>query len=230
MEWVDRSELSGCCPGVYKDSSALPARGEPAAEPGKLGNLDPEPKGGRQRNPRRGGKAVRLRSAEGWPETWLRQGRGPQGRAARGGAGAESGNSQEIPFHPGTPRPPSPGADVSGPWETENEMLFGFPCVGPPASGSCGLWSAWERRTPQRRSTGPSCGLGACPMPRRFLLGLPSGGRSVPELGEASPGFGPVQLKLVSHEPRGGVGTRGVGGGVRAGRGRPVHLYAPRPG
>lgn len=67
-------------------------------------------------------------------------------------------------------------------------------------------------------------------MPRRFLLGLPSGGRSVPELGEASPGFGPVQLKLVSHEPRGGVGTRGVGGGVRAGRGRPVHLYAPRPG
>lgn len=46
-------------------------------------------------------------------------------------------------------------------------------------------------------------------------------GRSVPELGEASAGFGPVQLKLVSHEPRGGVGTRGVGGGVCAGRGPP---------
>ena len=95
--------------------------------------------------------------------------------APRGaGPGAESGNSQEIPFHSGTPRPPSPGADLSGPWETENEMLFGFLRVGPPAPGSCGLWSAWERRTPQQRSTGPSCGLGACPMPRRFLLGLPS--------------------------------------------------------
>ena len=101
-------------------------------------------------------------------------------------------------------------------------MLFGFPRVGPPSPGSCGLWSA--RRSAGRRGNGVPglpAGWERVQCPGRSSWGARARGLSVPELGEASPGFGPVQLKLMSHEPRGGVGTQGVGGGVRAGRGPP---------
>lgn len=158
-------------------------------------------------------------SAVGWQETWLREGRGLRGRAGRGGA-AESGNSQEIPFHSGTSRPPSLGADLSGPWERENGMLFGFPSICPPAPGTLGFGAragSQDAGAPEfgafvsaGRVSNPPAAPGA---PERAPARSPSSGRR-------PPASVPFSLSWC-HMSRGGVGTRGVGGGVRARRGPP---------
>lgn len=202
--------LSGCCPGVYKDSSALPAR-EAWRNP-EAGQPGLRRQGGRQRNPRRGGKLCRLPERRGLARN-PGSGGGGQGVAPlRGRAGA---GLRKFPKFLSIPAlPPPPEYDVSGPWETENEMLSGFlasvpqplAVVGFGARGSAD--AATEYRAFLR--------AGACRL-QRFPPGAPERQPLGPRARGASPLF-PFSW-LVSHEPR-GSGNQGVGGGVRAGRGR----------
>lgn len=90
-------------------------------------------------------------------------------------------------------------------------MLFGFPRSLSPAPGHPDLERAWERNNAGAPEFGPYCERGVYPIPGgSWDSGARS--RSVPVLKEASPSFGPVQLKLVSHEPR-GSGNPGCGRG-----------------
>lgn len=83
------------------------------------------------------------------------------------------------------------------------------------------IWSALGRSIkPARRSSGP------CPIPAGSW-GFGARCHSVPELGAASPGFGPVQLKLVSHEPR-GSGNPGSGRGRARWEGAAQSTYMRR--
>lgn len=98
------------------------------------------------------------------------EGRRPARNPALGGQGstgshrvgrgrvAESGNSQEIPFHSGIP-PPLPWVPTSLDPEKEKMKCFsGFPASLLQPLAFWGLERAWERRTPARRSSGPSRG------------------------------------------------------------------------
>ena len=79
---------------------------------------------------------------------------------------------------------------------------------------------------PARRSSPPSRGRGACPVPGGDW-GSGARCRSVPQLGEASPGFGPVRLKPVSHERR-GSGNPGSGRGRARREGAAQSTYMRR--
>lgn len=189
--------------------------GSPAAE------WAPEPEG-RRKGPRGGaGKLGGLRA----PLAGRKKpgsGRAGVGRIAAGGVAGEaveSGNSPEIPFHSRIPRPfpwvrtpPSPGKGkmkyASGRLAFLRQLLAVW------------VWSArGSPVTATRRSSGPSRGRGVCPVPGGSWV---SGAlcRSVPERGEASPDSFSFSLSWC-HMSRGGVETRGVGGGVCAGRGPP---------
>lgn len=119
------------------------------------------------------------------------------------------------------------GTGLFEPWERENEIFFGFPRVPSPAPGRLDLERFWESNIkPARRSSGPSRGRGACPIPGGSW-GFGARCHSVPELEEASPGFGPVQLKLLSHEPR-GSGNPGSGRGRALWEGAAQSTYMRR--
>lgn len=79
---------------------------------------------------------------------------------------------------------------------------------------------------PARPSSPPSRGREAYPVPGGDW-GSGARCRSVPGLGEASPGFGPFQLKLVSHERR-GSGNPGSGRGRARREGAAQSTYMRR--
>lgn len=132
---------------------------------------------------------------------------GGAGRGWGGGGGVKKfpGNSFPFPHSP----PLSLGADLSEPWERENEMLFGFPC-GPSPAPATWVWSARGSAVTRAR---PSWGLmraGTASNPPR-LRGLPSAAARS-RSPRRRPGSGPVRLKLISHEPQ-ESGSPGCGRG-----------------
>lgn len=124
-------------------------------------------------------------------------------------------NSFPLP-HP-APFPRVPTCPDQGSLEKKKCMLFGFPRVPSPAPSHPGIWSA-------RGSAITVAGNGSNP---GGSWGSQAPCHSVPQLREASPGFGPFQLKLASHEPRGN-GHRGSGRGCARWEGAAQSTYMRR--
>lgn len=123
-----------------------------------------------------------------------------QGLVWSQGAGRAVWWNQEIPFYC-RPSPPFQGTYLSRPRFPEKEKtkyeILGFPLAGPGFGARPGTAG-----TPVLPSSRPSRPQGTGP-----ILGDSRGSGAqcclVPELREVSPNSTPVQLKVVSHEPRG---------------------------
>lgn len=188
--------------------------------PGKLGDLAatweaPRLSRAHRRageEPRRGGKAGR--STLVWHETRLLEGRGRLREPGGAGVGAGgSGNSQEIPSHSRMPRP-FPWVPTSpNPGKEKMQCYSGFLAV---LLSHLGLERGWERKNTGAPELRPSCERGVRPPP-----GAPERAAARSRSPSRRPAA-PVPFSLSwCHMSRGGVGTRGVGGGVRAGKGPP---------
>lgn len=185
MEWVDRSELSGCCPGVYKDRLSPASPQEPAAEPGSW-SLDPEPKGG-GKEPAARRESCAASERRGLARNWLRRGRvrrvAPRGGGAGGGIRKFPGNSfpsRHSPPPPQVPTSPDPGKQKMKCFQVSLASV-------PQPLAVVGLWSAWERRTPQRRVPGLPAGWERVQCPGGSSWGSRAAAAPVPELGGGVP-------------------------------------------
>lgn len=210
---------------MHEGSSDPASPRRPAGDPRKLGDEAATweaPQLNGPLSPRAGGKAVA--SERRLARNLASGGQGSAGLSQAGlRGGGEPGIIRKFPGN-SFPFPHSPpfslGADLSEPWERENEIFFEFPLVPSPDPRHLGLERAWERintRAPEFQAF-PQAGsvsnslrlLGA---PDHAAVRPPSSGRLPP----TSVGFS-LSWCHMSH---GGVGTPGVGGGVCTRRGPP---------